>query len=154
MQYNFILHSFLNVITTSFILFAEQADFGGSLSAEVWNGIVPLLISIDSERSDDIIALVITKYSELPGEVFSTVLNHCLCKPTSVRIRTAVLVVCQKPELLGTLEEWLANCVDGRTPKKKTRQKEVKFLDSESEWSIFLPLLLFYLSTVQKGNAF
>jgi hypothetical protein len=108
-------------------------------------------MSINCQRCDEIIATFVTKYSELSETVLSAVLNHSLKHVTSVRIQTAVLVICQKAELLTQLEDWLLNCVDRKLRRKGERRKEVKFLESESEWNTLLPLLLFYVSTAEKG---
>jgi hypothetical protein len=106
-------------------------------------------MSINCQRCDEIIPTFVTKYSELSETVLSAVLNHSLNQATSVRIQTAVFVICQKAELLTQLEDWLLNCVDRKLRRKGERR--AKFLESESEWNTLLPLLLFYVSTAEKG---
>ncbi len=108
-------------------------------------------MSINCQKCDEIITTFVTKYSKLSDTILSAVLSHSLNQTTSVRIQTAVLVLCQRAALLTQLEDWLLSHVDRKWSKKEARQKEVKFLESESEWNTFLPLLLFYVSTVEKG---
>ena len=130
----------------------EENDYYDLLS-DVLNGIFHLLMSLNCPECDEIIVMFATKYSGLSDTALSAVLNHCLNQPTCVRIQTAVLVICQRTALLIQFEDWVLNCVDGKSVKKRDGRKEIlKFLQSESEWDTFLPLLLFYLSVIRKGK--
>ena len=108
-------------------------------------------MSINCQKCDEIITTFVTKYSKLSDTILSAVLSHSLNQTTSVRIQTAVLVLCQRAALLTQLEDWLLSHVDKKWSKKEARPKEVKLFKSESEWNTFLPLLLFYVSTVEEG---
>ena len=130
----------------------EENDYDDLLS-DVLDGIFHLLMSLDCPECDEIIVMFATKYSGLSDTALSAVLNHCLNQPTCVRIQTAVLVICQRTALLIQFEDWVLNRVDGKSVKKRDGRKEIlKFLQSESEWDTFLPLLLFYLSVIRKGK--
>ena len=131
----------------------EESHKDDLLSSDVWDGVLHLLISINCPGCEEIIAMFVTKYSALSETILSAVLNQCLNQPTCVRIQTAVLVVCQTSALLTQLQDWLLNRVNGKWEKKEARPEGVvKFLQNETEWNTFLPLLLFYLSVITKGK--
>ena len=131
--------------------FLEESHFDNSLSSESVDGILYLLMSINCQKCDELIATFVTKFAELSDTILSAVLNHSLSRTTTVCIQTAVLVTCQRKALLTQFENWLLNRVDKKRAKKKTLRKEAMFLEKEPEWDSLLPLLLFYLSAIGKG---
>ena len=128
----------------------EENHSENSLSSEISDGILHLLMSINCTKCDEIIAAFVTKYSKLSDTILSAVFNHSLNQGTSVCIQTAVLATCQRAALLTQLEDWLLNSIGGKRLKGKALRKQTMFLEKESEWITFLPLLLFYLSVVKK----
>ena len=129
-----------------FTFFVEVSHFEHTLPSEISDGILHLLMSINCQECDEIIARFVTKYAELSETVLSAVLTHCLEQANSVCIQTAVLVTCERPALMRQLEDWLLKRVDRKRSKKTAVGKEATFLQKELEWDNFLPLLLFYLS--------
>ena len=109
------------------------------------------LLWLNCEKSDEIIAKFARTFLEFPDAVLSAVLQHFLDQPSCVRVQTAVLVLCQSPALLTQLEEWVLTRRKEKH-KKSLSCKGVTFLGNESEWSTFLPLLLYYVSRVKTGN--
>ena len=130
--------------------FFVESHFEHSLSSDISDGILHLLMSINCQECDEIIAAFVTKYAKLSDTVLSAVLNHSLKQANSICIQTAVLVTCQRTALLTQLESWLLNRVDKKQSTKEALRKEAMFL--ETEWETFLPLLLFYLSAIKKGK--
>lgn len=134
------------------LFFFSVLDKENTERQTVYQDILKLLMLMNCKKIDKIIARVVLKSSCLSYAVLKTVFRYCLKKMSSDRVGIAVIILCKCPKLLGQLEEWVLSRVD--VVVDPTSPKKCAFLNSDSEWKKFQPLLMMYLGAVCKGKLF
>ena len=123
------------------------------MSPEVLERVFHLLTWLNCQETDELVTKFITNFSSVSEQLSISFLFTCLDHPTPARVDTAVILLTDRPSLVDQFEQLFVKFSKNRLKERYAEGKnEARFLEADSQWSVCLPLINFYISSVTRGK--